>query len=94
LQFFTPDLVRFPCLKLGFDAAAKGGTWPTVLNAANEIAVAAFLAGESRFTEIPVIIAQVLSRMTWRDAETIDIILQADQQARSIARELITANSR
>lgn len=94
LQFFTPDLVRFPCLKLGFDAAAKGGTWPTVLNAANEIAVAAFLAGESRFTEIPVIIAQVLSQMTCRDADTIDIILQADQQARSIARELITANSR
>jgi len=94
LQFFTPDLVRFPCLKLGFDAAAKGGTWPTVLNAANEIAVAAFLAGESRFTEIPVIIAQVLSQMTCRDADTIDIILQADQQARSIARELITVNFR
>jgi 1-deoxy-D-xylulose-5-phosphate reductoisomerase len=94
LQFFTPDLERFPCLQLGFDAAAKGGTWPTVLNAANEIAVAAFLAGESRFTEIPVIIAQVLSQMTCRDAGTIDIILQADQQARSIARELIAANSR
>lgn len=94
LQFLQPDFDRFPCLKLGFDAAAQGGTVPTALNAANEVAVAAFLDGESRFTDIPVIIAQVLGQMTCPRADSIDIIRQIDEQARRMARELITANSR
>ena len=57
LQFLAPDLSRFPCLQLGMDAARQGGYAPTCLNAANEIAVAAFLAGQIRFTDIPRVIS-------------------------------------
>lgn len=88
LQFFTPDLARFPCLRLGMEAAEQGGTAPTILNAANEVAVASFLGGGISFTDIPVIIARVLAQMTCCKANTIDIIRQADAQARAIATRL------
>lgn len=90
LQFFAPDLARFPCLRLGMEAAAAGGTAPTVLNAANEIAVAAFLEGQIGFTDIPAIIETVLAQMTCRKASTIDIIRQADERARAIAAQMAT----
>jgi 1-deoxy-D-xylulose-5-phosphate reductoisomerase len=89
LQFYGPDLERFPCLQLGFEAARVGGTAPAILNAANEIAVESFLAGTSRFTDIPVIIAAVQGQMTCRSAESIDIIREDDGQAREFAREFI-----
>jgi len=89
LQFFTPDLERFPCLRLGMEAARAGGTAPTILNAANEVAVEAFLKGESGFTAIPAIIEQTLAQMTCRKAESVDMIRQVDEQARSLARRLI-----
>ena len=88
LQFFAPDLERFPCLRLGMEAAAQGGTAPTILNAANEIAVESFLKGEISFTDIPAIIAGVLAQMSCGKADTIDIIRQADEQARATARRL------
>ncbi len=89
LQFFTPDLERFPCLRLGMEAARAGGTAPTILNAANEVAVDAFLKGESAFTAIPAIIEQTLAQMTCRKAESVDMIRQVDEQARAFARRLI-----
>lgn len=89
LQFFTPDLERFPCLRLGIEAARAGGTAPTILNAANEVAVEAFLKGESAFTAIPAIIEQTLAQMTCRKAESVDMIRQVDEQARTLARRLI-----
>jgi 1-deoxy-D-xylulose-5-phosphate reductoisomerase len=89
LQFFTPDLARFPCLRLGMEAARAGGTAPTILNAANEVAVDAFLKGESGFTAIPAIIEQTLAQMTCRKAESVDMIRQVDEQARILARRLI-----
>ncbi len=89
LQFFTPDLERFPCLRLGMEAARAGGTAPTILNAANEVAVEAFLRGESGFTAIPAIIEQTLAQMTCRKAESVDMIRQVDEQARAFARRLI-----
>jgi 1-deoxy-D-xylulose-5-phosphate reductoisomerase len=89
LQFFTPDLERFPCLRLGMEAARAGGTAPTILNAANEVAVDAFLKGESGFTAIPAIIEQTLAQMTCRKAESVDMIRQVDEQARALARRLI-----
>lgn len=92
LQFFAPDLTRFPCLRLGLEAAEQGGTAPTILNAANEIAVESFLRGGIGFTDIPVIIARVQAQMTCRKADSIDIIRQADEQARAIARELTARN--
>ncbi|MES3006242.1 MAG: 1-deoxy-D-xylulose-5-phosphate reductoisomerase [Pseudomonadota bacterium] len=85
LQFFAPDLARFPCLRLGMEVAAQGGTAPTILNAANEVAVESFLKGAISFTDIPAIIAAVLAQMSCGKADTIDIIRQADEQARAIA---------
>jgi len=93
LQFFTPDLERFPCLRLGMEAARAGGTAPTILNAANEVAVEAFLKGESGFTTIPAIIEQTLAQMTCRKAESVDMIRHVDEQARTLARRLIQRRS-
>ncbi len=90
LQFFAPDLERFPCLRLGMEAAAKGGTAPTILNAANEVAVESFLSGKISFKDIPAIIAAVLAQMSCDNADSIDIIRQADEQARAAARRIIT----
>jgi 1-deoxy-D-xylulose-5-phosphate reductoisomerase len=61
LEFGAPDLVRFPCLGLAFDALRHGRAWPIVLNAANEVAVDAFLAGRLRFPDIPRVIEAALS---------------------------------
>lgn len=88
LEFFTPNLERFPCLRLGIEAARMGGTAPTILNAANEVAVESFLQGKSRFTAIPAIIAGVLEQITCGQADTLDIIRHADLCARELAREL------
>lgn len=88
LEFYPPDLERFPCLRLGMEAAKMGGTAATCLNAANEVAVESFLQGKSRFTDIPAIIAGVLEQMTCRKADTIDIIQHADLEARALAREI------
>ncbi|MEZ5526794.1 MAG: 1-deoxy-D-xylulose-5-phosphate reductoisomerase [Gammaproteobacteria bacterium] len=92
LEFREPDLDRFPCLRLGMEAASAGGTAPTILNAANEVAVASFLAGRSRFTDIPAIIAGVMAQMTCRRADSLDIIQQADAQARELARGFCDRN--
>jgi 1-deoxy-D-xylulose-5-phosphate reductoisomerase len=56
LEFFAPDLDKFPCLELARDAGERGGMYPCILNAANEVAVAQFLAGHIGFTEIPKIV--------------------------------------
>lgn len=62
LEFAPPDPVRFPCLRLAYEAIRHGGAWPVVLNAANELAVEAFLAGRLRFVDIPAVIAEGLDR--------------------------------
>lgn len=89
LDFFEPDYARFPCLKLGIDAALQGGTTPTLLNAANEIAVEAFLAGQIKFIEIAELNEQVLSKIPCEPASTLAIIRDADSLARNITKELI-----
>ena len=71
------------------EAARTGGTAPTILNAANEVAVESFLNGQSRFTDIPAIIAGTLEQMTCRKADSVDMIRQVDEQARAFARRLI-----
>ena len=85
LTFEVPDLARFPCLKLAFDALRAGGTAPAILNAANEIAVAAFLAGRIGFTDIPAACAQTLSHVPVRPVATLDDALAADDEARRTA---------
>ncbi|MDP2380262.1 MAG: 1-deoxy-D-xylulose-5-phosphate reductoisomerase [Pseudohongiella sp.] len=88
LQFMTPDLERFPALALGMEAAAQGGYAPCILNAANEIAVAAFLDGQIRFTEIPGVISGTLAQITCREPLSIAMIQSVDQHARAVASEL------
>lgn len=91
LSFLTPDPQRFPCLRLAREAIAVGGTWPCVLNAANEIAVAAFLAGELAFQDISVVIEAVMQQMPVRPASELATILSADQEARARATRYIAA---
>ena len=78
LDFEAPDLERFPCLALARRAAEAGGTAPAVLNAANEVAVGAFLAGQLAFVEIPVIIDQVLSQHSVRSVTSLQDVMVAD----------------
>ncbi len=89
--FEAPDLARFPCLTLAYDALAAGGTMPATLNAANEIAVAAFLAGRLRFTRIASLVAEVMEVLPARPLAGIDDVLAADGEARARATERLGA---
>ena len=89
LSFTEPDLTRFPCLSLAFAAAKTGGTAPAILNAANEIAVAAFLEERIPFLQIPAIVEKTLSAFSVTHASSLELILEVDAQARAIARDLI-----
>lgn len=89
LDFESIDLTRFPCLQLAYDAMSAGGTSSTILNAANEIAVHAFLKRHIPFTAIPKVIETTLAQLSSRIANTLDIILEADAQARNVAQEAI-----
>ena len=90
LEFEQPDLNRFPCLRLCFEAIKKGGTASIVLNAANEIAVAAFLDNKIAFTDIAKLIEQTLDKMAIsEDVSSLESILQADVMARSVTNECI-----
>lgn len=89
LHFEQPDLERFPSLALAYEAGRTGGTMPAVLNAANEVAVHHFLAGRLNFTDIPEVVAYVMSRHQAQVARTVDDILQCDQEARELAEERI-----
>jgi 1-deoxy-D-xylulose-5-phosphate reductoisomerase len=86
LSFEAPDHRRFPSLNLAYDALRAGGTWPVVLNAANEVAVAAFLAGRVRFTDIAPACAEALGRLPARAVGSLDDALAADAEARAVAR--------
>ena len=89
MDFEEPNLERFPCLRLAYEAIHAGGIMPTVLNAANEIAVDAFLNERVRFTDIPVIIERCMQQFEVRPADTLDIILDVDQQARTVSNQII-----
>ena len=91
LDFEEPDYDRFPCLRLARDAMARGGTAPAILNAANEVAVAAFLAEEIGFMAIPQLIEHALSSVTAHDADELDTILADDEAARDQVREKIAS---
>src|SRR5690606_1770040 len=79
LDFEAPDPQRFPCLRPAAEAIAAGGTAPVTLNAANEVAVAAFLAQRVRFTDIPVIIARSLADCPQREPVSLAVVQDADQ---------------
>lgn len=91
LNFSEPDLQRFPCLALAFSAAKIGGIAPTVLNAANEIAVASFLDGGLAYLQIPIIVEKTLNTIQNSAVDSLEVILDADAHARRIARDFISA---
>lgn len=82
LSFQEPSYERFPCLRLAFDALEAKGTAPAILNAANEVAVDAFLSGKIRFVDIPVINEKVLQEMPVTSAESIADVINVDTEAR------------
>ena len=89
LSFERPDAARFPCLGLAYAALREGGTAPAVLNAANEVAVAAFLDGKLRYTAIPQVIEQTLARSAATQPDSLEKVLEADQNARRVAVESV-----
>lgn len=85
LAFRQPDLQRFPCLKLAYNALAAGGSAPTVLNAANEVAVEAFLNRKIGFSRIPELITQVMEALPGKTLNSIEELIFEDQHARKLA---------
>ena len=90
LSFEAPDFQRFPCLALAYQALQAGGTAPTMLNAANEVAVAAFLDQQIPFLAIPRVIEKVLAALPVESVNTLDDVLHADAAARIAAQEMIS----
>ena len=91
LDFMPPDLQRFPCLGLAYEALKQGGTWPIALNAANEVAVEAFLSGRLPFLGIPRVIEAALNASD-RDSAvpaTLDDVCAVDAWARAFSQETI-----
>jgi len=92
LNFEAPDFSRYPCLRLAYEALERGGTATAVLNASNEVAVAAFLDEKIRFTDIPRVIENSLEEAVTQSADSLEAILQADQDAREIANHYIDSS--
>ncbi len=88
LTFSKPDINRFPCLALAYKAGRVGGTLPTVMNAANEVAVAAFIQRQLGFSQIPNVIEEVMSKHKPIDNPSLSQILAYDQEARLMANDL------
>lgn len=89
LEFEPPDPVAFPCLRLAYDAGRAGGTAPCVLNAANEVAVHAFLQGRLSFLGISAVVEDTLARLDPQPVRAFESLYAADREARQVAAELI-----
>ena len=89
LEFEKPDFGRFPCLAMAYESLKIGGTATTVLNAANEIAVDAFLGGKLGFTQIAAVIENTLETVSAQEINTLGIVLEADKQARLMATDYV-----
>jgi len=94
LDFCPPDLTKFPCLRLAYEAAEAGGAKTVALNAADEVAVAAFLEGNIGFHEIPRIIEDVLAETNSGNLESIGKVLEADAEARRYAQQQVADRKR
>ncbi len=86
LTFEDADVGRFPCLALARHALLEGGCAPVILNAANEVAVAAFLGGKIRFTQIPELITEALGRVPNRTLDSIESCVDVDARTRALVR--------
>ena len=94
LTFEQVDVETFSCLALAREAGATGGTAPCTLNAANEVAVHAFLGGRLRFLEIPAVIEETLARLPSQRVHSFDTLADADGDARKVAGELVEARAK
>jgi len=93
LEFYEPDLKKFPCLSLAYDACNQGKTYPAVLNAANEIAVDAFLNHQIGFMDIPRLIEKALTQHISENDMNLERIIHADQWARNVVKQWIRTNA-
>ncbi len=91
LEFFKPDVRKFPCLRLAYEAIQEGGNMPCILNAANEVANAAFRRGECSFLGMADIIGQTMKQASFDKTPNLDTYLQTDAEARQIATSLLKA---
>ena len=89
LSFSKPDVTRFPALRTAYEACRTGGCLPTVLNAANEVAVAAFLDSKLKFPEISKVVAETMNRLDYMEDTDIETILEADSKARAESAEVV-----
>ncbi len=89
LTFFAPDLEKFPCLRIAYQAFKKGGNIPCAMNAANEVAVASFLKGEIKFTQIPVVIEKTLEKCNFVASPSVEDIFATDKESKVRAEELL-----
>lgn len=89
LDFSPPDMAKFPCLHLAYEAAAAGGAKTIALNAADEVAVAAFLEEQIGFEDIPQVIEEVMAATPAGHLESIHEVLTLDTEARLLAREIV-----
>ncbi len=92
-EFIEPDVKRFPCLTLAYDAIKAGGTMPAVMNAADEAAVEEFLKGNLGFTGIYGVISEVMERHEVGESASIEAVLDADKWARQEALSLIRGHA-
>lgn len=93
LDFSEPDFARFPCLRLAYQALEQGGNAPAVLNAANEVAVAAFLAGRLGFARIAVVVEEALARVPPTAVPALDDVLAADAAGRAAAQRSLATQA-
>jgi 1-deoxy-D-xylulose-5-phosphate reductoisomerase len=93
LDFEAPDADRFPCLRLAREACEIGGTASAVLNAANEVAVDSFLAGQLGFTGIPELVEAVMAQSDFFEPDDIAAVKAADREARRVAHQQLVALS-
>ncbi len=95
LEFEAPDVKRFPCLQLAYDALEAGGSAPAILNAVNELAVAAFLSNQIHFLDIATIIEKALNKMVSAPVTSLEQLIAVDEAARKFARaNMINTNAK
>jgi 1-deoxy-D-xylulose-5-phosphate reductoisomerase len=89
LEFLEPDLERFPCITLAYEALRQGASYPAALNASNEIAVSAFLGDRLRFSQIPEVSRRILQSHRPRPIDDIGVVLEVDRDSREEARHVV-----
>ena len=93
LDFEAPDEQAFPCLSLARESGRQGGTAPAILNAANEVAVAGFLDGRIRFTDIPILVEGALGEVPTGSADSLEAVLAADAAARRVVESALAVRA-